>query len=230
MKGILVAPKFDDATEYSYKWAEKLREQIGNQMDLILLLVSDAIREKVETALKENTDAMLIHYDHGNEDALIGQDTQPVVDLGNVSLLEGRESYNMNCLSAKTLGKEAYENGCLAYWGYVEVVSFTTDAEQDFCTAFNYGLLLRLEGKSWKECLELTKTKMTEIVADLMNRGNTLAAMALTSDRNALHCWGPGIETPTEECPVSRFIISLFGYGTLNTLRKMRNRLTLFFS
>jgi len=87
LKGVLCAPKFDEATEYSYKWAERLREQIGNRMDIILLLISDAVRDKVEKALKENPDAMLIHYNHGEEDALIGQDTRPVVDLGNVNLL-----------------------------------------------------------------------------------------------------------------------------------------------
>jgi len=223
LKSALCAPKFDEATEYSYRWAERLREQIGNRMEIILLLISDAVRDKVEKALKDNPDAMLIHYNHGEEDALIGQDTRPVVDLGNVNLLRARESYNMNCLSARTLGKAAYQNGCLAYWGYTEVVSFTSDAEENFCEAFNCGLLLRLEGKSWKECLELTKAKMTEIIDDLVKRGNTLAAMSLREDRDSLHCWGKDIEEPREECPVSRFTVFLFGYKTLSKLRKIRN-------
>lgn len=225
MKGIFAAPKFDEATEYSYKWNERLREKVGNRMEIIPLLLADAIRENVEGALKDHPDALLIHYNHGSEDAIYGQDERPVVDLTNVSLLKNREVYNMNCLSAKTLGKAAYQNGCLAYWGYVEVVSFTTDAEQDFCEAFNYGFLLRIEGKAWKECLESTKAKMTEIIDDLVKRGNGIAAMLLREDRDALHCWAKDVEEPHEECPFSRLIVSLLGYRALSTLRKIRNRL-----
>jgi hypothetical protein len=223
MKGIFCVPKFDAPTEYSYEWNERLREQIGNKMDKILLLIADAVKSNVEKALKENPDVMLIHYDHGDTDRLIGQDEQPVVDLTNVSLLKGRVSYNMNCLSAQTLGKQAYKDGCLAYWGYVQVVSFTTDAEQDFCTAFNFGLLYWLQGHSWKECLDETRAEMTRIIDSLMAKGNTMAAMALMSDRDALHCWGSGIETPTEPCLVSRTISKLFGYRVLTRLRKFRD-------
>lgn len=226
MKGIFVAPEFDDVTVFSFKWNERLRDEIGDRMEKELLLVNDATRANDEYALKKYPTAIHIHYDHGNEDSIIGQDGKAVIDLSNVSLLSGREAYNMNCLSAKTLGKAAYEAGCLAYWGFVEVVSFTSDAEKDFGEAFNYGFLLRIEGKSWKECLDLTKARMTEIIDDLVKRGNGLAAMLLREDRDALHCWGPGIETPTEGCPVSKGIVFLFGYGTLNALRKMRSRLT----
>ena len=221
----MVAPNFDDVTEYSLKWAERLREEIGSRMEVKPLLVADAVRSRVEAALRDDLGAMLIHYDHGNEESLIGQDEVPVVDLENVDLLGGREAYNMNCLSGKTLGKAAYRNGCLAYWGYVEVVSFTSDAEQDFCEAFNYGLLLRLEGKTWKECLDAAKARMTEIVDDLVKRGNTLAAMSLREDRDALHCWGEGIEEPTEDCPVSRLIVLLAGYKILSKLRRVRGLL-----
>jgi len=222
LKGILVAPRIDDVTEYSLKWAQTLKENIGKRMESVPLFLADAVRDKVEEALTQDPGAMLIHYDHGDEDRVIGQDGNPVIDLENVSLLGGRESYNMNCLSGKTLGKAAYKKGCLAYWGYVEVVSFTSDAEQDFCDAFNYGLLLRLEGKSWKECLDAAKARMTEIVDDLVKRGNGLAAMCLREDRDALHCWGNGIEEPTEECLVSRFIVFLAGYKTLSKLREIR--------
>jgi len=225
LKGILVAPRFDDVTEYSYKWAERLREQIGSRMETLPLILGDAVRSEVEEALEQDVEAMLIHYDHGDEDRLIGQDGKPVVDLGNVSLLRGREAYNMNCLSGKILGKDAYRKGCLAYWGYVEVVTFTSDAEEDFCEAFNYGLLVRLEGKTWKECLDAAKERMTEIVDDLVKRGNTLAAMCLREDRDALHCWGEGIEEPEETCPVSRFIVVFFGYQILSKLRRIREKI-----
>jgi len=225
MKAICVVPKFDEPTEYSSKWNEKLRTSIGGQGEFILLLMADAIRENAEESLKNNPDVMLIHYDHGNEDRLIGQDRRAVVDLVNVALLKDREVYNMNCLSAKTLGKAAYKDGCRAYWGYIREVAFTTDVEEDFCEAFNYGLLLRVQGKSWKECLELTKEKMTQIIEDLVKRGNVIGAMCLVQDRDALRCWEKDTEIPTEPCPVSRAIANLFGYRVLTKLRRFRDKL-----
>lgn len=218
-------PRFDEATEYSYQWNERLRDKIGNRMTFILLLMTDAIRENVERALRENPDIMLIHYDHGLEDALIGQDERPVVDLVNVALLKGRESYNMNCLSAQTLGKAAYQDGCKAYWGFTQIVSFTTDAEEDFCEAFNYGLLYYLEGHSWEECLEQAKAEMTRIIDDLVKRGNGLAAMLLREDRDALVCYD-GDSPPPEPCPASRIIVRLFGYRVLTKLRQLRDRIS----
>jgi len=222
MKGIFVVPKFDDATFYSHLWNERMREQIGDRMEKELLLIEDAIRAKDEEALLRDPTAMHVHYDHGSEDAIYGNDLVPVIDLDNVSLLKGRTAYNMNCLSAKTLGKAAYKEGCLAYWGSITEVSFTSDAEEKFGEALNYGLLMVVEGKTWLEALQLARDKMTEIVDELVSQGNGLAAMLLREDRDALHCWGPGIETPTEECPVSRTIVSLFGYKTLQKLRIMR--------
>lgn len=189
------------------------------------MLISDAIRQKTEQALKDNLNALLIHYDHGNETSLIGQDGNPVVDLENVILLKARACYNMNCLSARTLGKVAYENGCMSYWGYTNVVSFTTDVEKEFGEAFNYGLLLYVQGKDWKECLELTKARMTEIIDDLVKRGNAFAAILLREDRDALVCYNGG-PPPPETCSVSRTIVKLFGYKTLAKLRKIRDRLT----
>lgn len=224
MKGICFAPEFDEPTEYSYKWNERLRDQIGDRMEKILLLKSDALRNNLEQALKENPDAILIHYDHGSEDAIYGQDGNPAIDLNNVILLKGRIAYNMNCLSAKILGKVAYEDGCKAYWGSVEVVSFTTDAEEEFCRAFNFGLLYWLEGHSWKETLEETKREMTKIIDELVKQGNGMAAMLLREDRDALVCYDES-PPPQETCPVSRMIVSAFGFKTLTRLRRLRSRI-----
>ena len=223
MKCILVAPQFDEATQYSYRWAQKLKQAIGGQAEIVPLLLADAVRAKVEDALRSNPDAVLIHYDHGNQTSLIGQDMLPVLDLRNVALLSKHESYNMNCLSAVTLGKQAYKDGCLAYWGYTQEVAFTTEGEEKFGDAFGYGLILRVSGKTWAECLNLAREKMTEIVNEFVDEGNPIAAMSLRQDRDALVCYD-GSPPPPENCPVSRIIAALLGYRALTRLRQVRDK------
>lgn len=223
------APSFDAATEYSFKWFDRLRDVIESQVRLFLLLEYSAVKSEVEKSLGEHPQAIFVHYDHGDEDRLIGQDKLPVIDLTNIEFLKGREVYVMACLSAKTLGKAAYAMGCLAYWGNTEVVSFTSDAERYFGEAFNYGLLLRLEGRPWKECLELAKERMTEIMDELNRQGNFIAAALLMGDRDSLVCYDgsvppePPSPPPPEPCIVSRMIVAAFGYRTLAILRRARN-------
>jgi hypothetical protein len=144
---------------------------------------------------------MLVHYDHGNETELIGANGEPVIDLTNTELLSGREVYCMNCLSAKVLGARAYSDyGCKAYWGYTDVVSFTTDALAEFKQALNHGFFLRLEGLSWEECVLKTKKVMQQLANQLALEGKIIASVAMTNDMNALVCYNGGSEPP-KTCP-----------------------------
>lgn len=185
----------------------------------------DAIREKVEEALKENLDISIAHYDHGSEDKIWGNDERPVIDLETAHLLKRRQCYNNNCSSAKTLGAEAHRLYEATYWGYTEVFYFTTDAKEEFKEAVNYGFKRRVDGFSWKECLEKTKKRMTEIIDALVKAGKALAASCLRHDRDHLVCWGVD-EPPPPTCPVSRLIAFLFGYSTLHALRGLRAKIS----
>jgi len=131
--------------------------------------------------------------------------------LENVELLRDREAYMNNCSSAKTLGVEAYKHGCLAYWGSKDIVSFTTDAWEDFKEAFLHGLKLRIQGYSWAECLEKTRTKLSELVDKLLSEGKILAASCMRSFRDTLVCYTPDTPPETSECPVRRLALRCFG-------------------
>jgi len=202
-KYIFVRPKFDTATGYSYDWCQELVDYL-KQLKVPLLDLKDehATRNEVEEALRQYPAAMLVHYDHGNTTELIGDNTEPVIDLENIELLRGRECYNMNCLSAKVLGARAYkEHGCQAYWGYTEVVSFTTDAIQEFKEALNHGFYLRLAGHSWEDCVLKTKKVMQQLANKLAEEGKIIAAVSMTSNMNALVCYNGGSKPP-KPCPL----------------------------
>jgi len=208
---VLVAPKFDSATEYSYDWsreAKALLEQKGYEViDIGGRRVS---RAEVEEALKENPSAIYIHYNHGSEDAHWGSEDEAVVNLENVTLLSGRETYCMNCLSAKKLGVEAWKRKATAYYGYVEVFTFTTEALNSFKEFTNSGLKFRLEGKSWNECLQLAKDLAKALAQKLVEAGKYIASVILQGDADVLRCYTEDMP-PTSDCVFRRLCLKIFG-------------------
>jgi len=167
-------------------------------------------RAEVEKALKENPVAIYIHYNHGSEDAHWGSEDEAVVNLENVELLSGRETYCMNCLSAKKLGVEAWKGKATAYWGYIEVFTFTTEAPDEFREFANSGLKFWLEGKTWKESLQLAKDLAKALTQKLVEAGKYIASVVLQGDADALRCYTEDMP-PTSDCAFRRLSIRLFG-------------------
>jgi hypothetical protein len=192
LKAILVRPKFDDPTEHTFNFAEEILQwcrQAG--IDVIELAEDEAVRAKVEDMLKMVEDAVpggiiYIHYDHGDDDALIGQDEKAVIDLDNAHLLTNKETYTLACLSGKELGPEVWRKGGI-YWGYTEVVSFTTDALPEFQESFNCGFHYHfVEGNSHQDTLSRARETFSRLSYDLLGAGKTFAALAMRSNRDAL--------------------------------------------
>ena len=208
---IICAPIFDFVTEITYdesREAKKYAEYHG----VATIDLSDelAIKANVEAELRINLTALFFHADHGNPDMIWGDDEKPVIDMNNVQLLADRENYMVNCSSAKTLGVEAFKKGALAFWGYTDIVSLTTDALPEFEEFFLYGLKRRIDGQDWPECLEGAITKANELIDKLVNEGKTLAATCMLQDRDILVCYTPE-NPPISSCPFRRLAIFLFG-------------------
>jgi len=208
---LIIRPVFDEVTEITFNEAQDVIDYFTEKgVAYIDLAKEDAVREKVEKVLKETPDINVHHADHGSEDKIWGNDDRPVIDLENVELLRGRAIHNNNCSSAKKLGVEAWKRGCLAFWGYTEVVYFTTDALEEFKEAMNYGLKRRVDGFSWSDCLKKTKERMTELIDALVKAGKALAASCLRHDRDSLVCYNS--QPPAEpSCPVRRLSVKVFG-------------------
>jgi len=186
LKAILVRPKFDSATEHTFAFAEDILKQCGEAgIDVVELAEGEAVKDRVEEELKKGTD-LFIFYDHGSEDALIGQDEKPVIDLNNCHWLAGKEVYTLACLSAKKLGAEIWRQKG-KYWGYTEVVGFTTDALNEFKEAFNCGFCyLFLESEEHGDALDRAKETFDRLSMGLVSKGKIMAAIFMRQNKEKL--------------------------------------------
>ena len=194
MKAILVRPNFDSATEHTFAFAEDILSQCREAgIDVVELADGEAVKKRVEEELQKGTD-LFIFYDHGSEDALIGQDEKPVIDLSNVSSLKDKEVYTLACLSADKLGAAVWAQGG-KYWGYTEVVGFTTDALPEFGQAFNCGFCyLFIDGLEHTQALDLAKETFDQLALDLLSKGNIIAAIFMRQNKESLVSLHPGNE------------------------------------
>lgn len=204
-----VAPCFEQITEYSLRWSQRLHEELGEKH--VSCLRDTAVRDVFEDYVEEYDPELITFYDHGNEDVLVGNDEKPLLDTGNVGILKGRDMYTMACLSAKRLGADAYRKGCRAYWGYTQPFSFVTTDEEIFSILANMGLILkRKERLSWEECVSRVKDAYNKRIEELGDEGNPWTIIALISDRDCLVCW-TDVTQPPSDCTFRNFAVRIMG-------------------
>jgi hypothetical protein len=205
---LIVAPKFDEVTEYTRKWVEEVREEIVKQNYQFVFLSNGVKREDVENVLKREDVDTLIFYDHGNEDCLWGSLSEKVIDTNNVDLLKGKVCYTLACLSGKKLGVEAWKRGCKVYIGYEEEFVFTIDEEELFKECANSGILKKLRDKvSWKEAFEYMKQKFNECIEKAQS---FWTKVWLAHDRDCLVKYDAE-QPPKTKCMFRKLAIKLFG-------------------
>lgn len=169
---IIVAPRFDEATSYTFEWSREIKSLFEHSGYTVIDISGRPVsRNEVEEALERKPNSIYIHYGHGDESCHYGSQIEKIIDLKNVNTLSNHEVYCVNCLSAKKLGVEAYKSGAIAYWGYVEKFTFTTEALYEFRMFANAGLKLRLEGNEWERCLKLSKEFANELCRKLIESG-----------------------------------------------------------
>jgi len=215
MKAILCRPRFDEPTQHSFAFAGEILQwcrQAG--ISVIELAEADAIRAKVAGELAKGVD-LFIFYDHGDEDALIGQDEKAVIDLENAELLAGKEVFTLACLSAKELGPEVWSKGG-TYWGYTEVVGYTTDSLSEFQEAFNCGFRFRfIESDSRKNALSRAKETFTRLALELVDAGKTFAAICMREDGDALVYLDAHKPEEKEGCLLALLKLPIRGFSSL---------------
>uniref|UniRef100_A0A6M3MGW3 CHAT domain-containing protein n=1 Tax=viral metagenome TaxID=1070528 RepID=A0A6M3MGW3_9ZZZZ len=168
-----------------------------------------------------------VHYDHGSDYAMWGDDEKPIINLDNLAKLAGKHVYCMNCSSGKGLGTHAIAKGILEYLGYNDVVSFTTDAADEFGEVFNWGLVKAIKtGSFLKDIVEDMRQHGYDIAADLSGKGQLLAAGSMVQDMNILHVYYEGGPAPPgPSCPISSALLKLGGWNFLWFCRMLRQKL-----
>lgn len=202
-----IAPRFDEATQFSHKWFQELVKELSNEK-WILLEEDDATRKKVEETFDKYHPEIICFYDHGNEDGIVAQGGKEyVIDMTNIAKFKGRVIYTMACLSARDLGREHWRNGGI-FWGYTEVFSFTIKDEHLFMRCANIGLIARMNGKTWDEALEIAKREFDKAIKEAKD---VWTKVWLQHDRDALVCYTP-TNPPESRCRFRRSLFRIIGW------------------
>jgi len=201
MKVLGIAPKFEEITSHSIKWFEKLVDEIKDKVSVVELKEKEAVREKFEETIRKNDFDIIIFYDHGEADRLIGNDRRPVVDKKNIHLLKNKVLYTMACLSARELGKEHFKNNGI-FWGYDEEFVFTEEEEELFERCANAGIKYVLQGYTWEEAYKKTIEEFNKA----MKEARLLwTKIWLQHDRDALRLYSKN-SPPREDKSLTRRI------------------------
>ena len=209
-EAVLVAPRFDEATEYTYAWSQRLKELLFSTGWRIEEVGGGrASRREVEQLLERSPGLPFLFYDHGSEDALWGSEGEAVVDLKNAGLLANRVIYAVACLSAKKLGAVAHSVYGAVYIGYAREFAFNPREEVLFCEAANSGFTAYAKGeRDWKKIKELMIESFNKAIE---KAGDPWTKLLLAWDRDALRVYAPGADEPESQCVLRRLAIRLFG-------------------
>lgn len=203
---LAIAPRFDEATEYSFKWIKRLLDDLGCEYEA--LFEEDATREKFEEAVSRHD--VVVFYDHGDRKGLYAQGGLTyVIDKKNDHLLKGKVVYTMACLWCSDGGIDAWKKGAKVVWGYVREFAFTVEEEELFMECANYGLVVKYkENITWEEAYERTIQKFNEAIAKARDGWSKVW---LRYDRDALVCYTEESPPRTSTCMFRRALIKLLG-------------------
>lgn len=202
MTSLIVAPKFDTATEYSHEWIMRLIKEHGFNPDY-LLDIYGATKKSFDQNWPILDPDTLIFYDHGNETGLIanpeeGSDrVEYLLYVNKVYKLKNKAVFTMACLSAKKFGLEAYKARCKEYWGAIESIGFIPSDERLFGEVYNMGVKMRFQdGHSITDTLKAMEAKFNE---NIDKATNGFTKMWLRKDRDMWRCWSDETPPPEEE-------------------------------
>jgi hypothetical protein len=203
---LAIAPCFDEPTQYSFKWIEKLLSELGGEYTA--LFKDNATREKFEGEVEKHE--LVVFYGHGSREGLYAQGGLTyVIDKRNDHLLKGKMIYTMACSWASDGGIDAWKKGAKVVWGYTSEFGFTLTDEQLFEECANHGLLAKIkEGISWEEAISRAKKKFDEAIGRAKDGWSVIW---LRHNRDALVCYTEKNPPRTSTCMFRRFLIRLLG-------------------
>ena len=151
---LVIRPNHDLATATISKWGEEVVEYArGQGFQVIDLHGSLANPDKLQEALTQVKPKLIVHYGHGREDALLGQNDAPLFTLDNASQLRGVAVYTVSCCSGRKFA-EAIERVGGSFIGYSRVFLFNPFNEAPFRESVNVGVKALIDGKTMGEAYE----------------------------------------------------------------------------
>jgi hypothetical protein len=156
------------------------------------LQANNANRATVEQTIRDFKPDFIMHFDHGSQYTIYGQDKNAIVavlDAQNTSLFEGRAVSTVSCESALGLGPLAVDSAAKAYLGYDDLHWIHLWYVNDFIEASNAANYALLEGKTFQEAYDLGIQKYNEKYDKLITVDSTAAGFML-EDRDRLRIVG----------------------------------------
>lgn len=188
-RALLINPRFDRASEYSYRWSTFLPPVLrANKWSVVSIGNRNVSRGEVERAIRENNPQLVIFYDHGKPAKLMGSRAEAVFDIGNADLLKDRDVYTVACLSAIELGKECVRKGCRMFWGESKPIMLTTTWNWTFRRHLNDGILMKIMFPSltWDDCFDHEYKLGDDLVKFLLGKGRPLEASSVINNNSGL--------------------------------------------
>ncbi len=211
MKAIFVRPSFDEASQFSYLWCQRLIDAVKDKLEQCIDLAGNqATRNNTEDALNANPDAAFVFYDHGDEQGLVAQNAEGyVIDKENDHLLKGRVAYSLACLWASDGGVDAWRKGAKVVVGYIKAFAFTNNGERLFCEAANSGFIAYVNGENdWKKIKNLMIEAFNKAIEQATDPWTQLW---LTWDRDALRIYAEDVDVPESKCVLRTIAIKTLG-------------------
>jgi hypothetical protein len=186
-------PKDNYTTYFSFLAGEKVKAKaIAEGWTVTDLQANNTNRANVEQTITNVKPDFIIHFDHGSQYALYGQDNNAIVvvlDAANTSLFEGRAVSTVSCESALGLGPLAVDSNAKAYMGYDDLHWVHLWYTNDFIEASNAANYALLEGKTFQQAYDLAIQKYNEKY-DALVTVDSVAAGLMLQDRDRLQIVG----------------------------------------
>jgi hypothetical protein len=194
---LIIRPKFPNdgyTGGFSFAAAELVKTKaIAEGWTVTNLQINDANRAKVTQIINTMPIDFVIHYDHGGDFVMCGQNNnafENAIDSNNATLLKGKVASTVSCDTAIGLGPLAVSSGARAYLGYHNLhwVYFAwTSQFNEASNAANYALL---EGKTYQEAFNIAYATYTQKYIQILNGGDTPAVAAMLHNRDCLTMLG----------------------------------------
>ncbi len=186
-------PRDAYTTFFSFLCGEKAKEKaVTEGWTVTDLQANNANRATVEQTIRDFKPDFIMHFDHGSQYTIYGQDKSLIVavlDAQNSSLFEGRVVSTVSCESALGLGPLAVDSAAKAYLGYDDLHWIHTWFIADFIEASNAANYALLEGKTLQEAYDAGIAKYNEKYDKLITVDSTAAGFML-EDRDRLRIVG----------------------------------------
>lgn len=123
---LFTRPNHEPVVKYLSAWSEILIEEAkAKAIEVINLFGAKANRREAEGRLAKMRPSLVVLNGHGNEEAVAGQDDEPLVQAGeNSAVLAGKVTYAVSCHAAARLGREVGEYPDTAFIGYEKKFAF----------------------------------------------------------------------------------------------------------